>query len=92
MEYGNKKELASLDRLTYQFWIVLIIAVVTSFILLVTITRILTKTINLAKFDPLTGAYNRASYLIEMEQLLQRNGQTGLLLFDLDNFKKVNDC
>lgn len=92
MEYGNKKELASLERLTYQFWIVLIIAVVTSFILLVMITRILTKTINLAKFDSLTGANNRASYLMEMEQLLQRNGQTGLLLFDLDNFKKVNDC
>lgn len=92
MEYGNKKELASLERLTQQFWVILIIAIVTSFILLVTIIRILTKTINLATFDPLTGAKNRASYLSEIEQLLQRNGQTGLLLFDLDNFKKVNDC
>ena len=92
MEYGNTKELASVKRLTKQFWLILVIAIVTSLILLVTIIRILTKTINLATFDPLTGANNRASYLNEMEQLLQRNGQTGLLLFDLDNFKKVNDC
>lgn len=91
MEYGNRKELASLESLTHQFWLVLAIAIVTSLILLIIITRILTKTINLATFDPLTGANNRASYLNEMEQLLQRNGQTGLLLFDLDNFKKVND-
>ena len=92
MEYGNTKELASVKRLTKQFWVILVIAIVTSLILLVTIIRILTKTINLATFDPLTGAHNRASYLNEMEQLLKRNGQTGLLLFDLDNFKKVNDC
>ena len=91
IEYGNKKELASLERLTQQFWMTLVIAVVTSLILLFTIIRILTKTINLATFDPLTGANNRASYLNEIEQLLQRNKQTGLLLFDLDNFKKVND-
>ncbi|MFF5994206.1 GGDEF domain-containing protein [Lysinibacillus sp. KU-BSD001] len=93
MKYGNSNELASLERNIQQFWLILVIAIVTSLILLVVISGILTKTIRLATFDPLTGVNNRASYVNVMDELLQRKRKdnVGLLLVDLDNFKQVND-
>lgn len=51
------------------------------------------KTIRLAERDPLTGVYNRSTYLEKIERLLKRkqHQEIGLLLFDVDNFKQVND-
>lgn len=45
-----------------------------------------------AKFDRLTGLYNRNGFEQYTEEFL-RKGKSGgvLILFDLDNFKKVND-
>ncbi|WP_431027567.1 GGDEF domain-containing protein [Lysinibacillus sp. LZ02] len=93
MKYGNGNELASLQRNIQQFWVILVIAIITSLILLIVISGILTKTIRLAVFDPLTGVNNRASYVNLMEELLRRKRKdnVGLLLVDLDNFKQVND-
>ncbi|MEO4051884.1 GGDEF domain-containing protein [Solibacillus sp. CAU 1738] len=92
-KYGNGTELALLKKNTQQFWIILFVSVITSFILLVVISRLLTGTIKLATFDPLTGVNNRTSYLSYIEGLLKRkkNGYVGLLVLDLDNFKQVND-
>ncbi|WP_332649456.1 GGDEF domain-containing protein [Lysinibacillus sp. 54212] len=93
MKYGNESELALLKRNIQQFWVILAVAIVTSILLLIIIIRILTKTIRLATYDPLTGANNRASYLSLIEDLLRRKrkGKIGLLVIDLDNFKNVND-
>ncbi len=49
----------------------------------------------LANIDPLTGLFNRRSFLAHCEQELQRSERSGepvsLALVDLDHFKRVND-
>ncbi|GAB4060587.1 diguanylate cyclase [Uliginosibacterium sediminicola] len=49
----------------------------------------------LAERDPLTGLYNRRRFMEEMERHLadsaRRGEQVGLLSFDLDGFKFIND-
>lgn len=49
----------------------------------------------LAERDPLTGLYNRRRFHEELDRLLAstaRNGETlGLIMFDLDGFKDIND-
>jgi len=71
----------------------LCIALGTSFIMLIVINKILSKTIHLATYDPLTNVFNRATYIRKMDNLLRKRktNQPGLLLIDLDNFKLVND-
>lgn len=93
VKYGNLSELAALAKNTKQVLLLLIIALMTSFIVLLVIIRMLTKTINLATYDSLTGVYNRATYLDKMDNLLKKRKENnpGLLLVDLDNFKLVND-
>ncbi len=45
-----------------------------------------------AKFDELTGLYNRRMFNVEIEEALRnRKEEIFLVLLDLDNFKKVND-
>jgi len=45
-----------------------------------------------AKFDELTGLYNRRMFNGEMEEAMRnRKEEIFLVLLDLDNFKKVND-
>jgi len=44
-----------------------------------------------AKKDSLTGLYNRWVFKDEIQNLLENNLGFSLLLFDLDDFKKVND-
>ena len=50
---------------------------------------------HLANIDPLTGIYNRRSFITLCERELLRSSQTGeifsLIMFDLDHFKKIND-
>jgi diguanylate cyclase (GGDEF)-like protein len=50
---------------------------------------------NASLIDPLTGVGNRRAFFERGEQLLHRGAfdtrPTGLLLFDLDRFKQVND-
>ena len=45
--------------------------------------------------DPLTNAYNRTYFDSSIESILKnnekRNGKTGIILFDIDHFKDVND-
>lgn len=93
VKYGNISKLAALAKNTKQFWFLLIIAMVTSLILLLVIIKLLTKTMNLATYDALTGVYNRATYITKMDYLLKKRKENtpGLLLIDLDNFKQVND-
>lgn len=49
----------------------------------------------LAERDPLTGLYNRRRFLEEIERHLadgeRRSEQVGLMSFDLDGFKAIND-
>ncbi|MEG6512412.1 GGDEF domain-containing protein [Desulforamulus ruminis] len=46
-------------------------------------------------YDPLTGVYNRRAYdqLIDwgLKEAVRQNAGIGLLIFDIDYFKKVND-
>jgi diguanylate cyclase (GGDEF)-like protein len=50
---------------------------------------------HLASIDPLTGIYNRRSFITLCERELLRSSRTGeifsLIMFDLDHFKKIND-
>ena len=92
VKYGNDTELALLEKNMKQFWSIIVVAIITSLILLFVINRLLTGTIKLATFDPLTGVYNRTSYLSHVKSLLRnKTKKVGLLVLDLDNFKQVND-
>lgn len=44
-----------------------------------------------AATDPLTGAFNRRSLQLLLEQLKQKNIYFSVLAIDIDHFKKVND-
>ncbi|PLK25705.1 bifunctional diguanylate cyclase/phosphodiesterase [Novosphingobium sp. TH158] len=50
----------------------------------------------LAETDPLTGCLNRRSVCAAIEELRNAAGRRGeqvaVLVFDLDNFKRLNDC
>lgn len=93
VKFVNFTKIEALQKNTQQFWILLTIALLTSFIMLLVINKILSKTIHLATFDPLTGVYNRATYIRKIDNLLRKRKMNvpGLLLIDLDNFKQVND-
>lgn len=92
MKYTNKGELILLQQNTKQYFRVLGISLLVSLIVLTVMIRILSSTFNLAKYDPLTGVLNRASYLARVKDALKSKNKTiGLLLIDLDNFKMVND-
>lgn len=93
VKYGNFTERKALAENTKQFQLLFCIALVTSFIMLLVINKLLSKTIHLATYDPLTNVYNRATYIRKMDKLLRKRkmNQPGLLLLDLDNFKQVND-
>lgn len=45
----------------------------------------------LANSDTLTGLPNRAVFSSELSRLVEREVRHALLVFDLDNFKKIND-
>jgi diguanylate cyclase (GGDEF)-like protein len=45
----------------------------------------------LATRDELTGLFNRRFFFTEAERRLAAGGQLGVVLFDLDGFKRVND-
>ncbi len=45
----------------------------------------------LANSDTLTGLPNRAVFSAELSRLVDREERHALLVFDLDNFKKIND-
>lgn len=46
-----------------------------------------------ARFDKLTGLYNRSGFEQRVEAFLAQDSPAGvLLLFDLDNFKRINDA
>lgn len=92
-KYNNATEQALLKKNIHQFYFVLTITLFISFMALLVINWILKTTIKQAESDPLTGIYNRATYLERMNQLLKRkqNKKVGLLLFDVDYFKQVND-
>ncbi len=55
-------------------------------------TKALTRTLRKkAETDPLTGAYNKAAFAARVDKILRNNGQGALYMFDLDNFKGIND-
>ncbi|MBM4760977.1 DUF4084 domain-containing protein [Bacillus sp. B15-48] len=57
--------------------------------------RLMAQYKELALYDPLTGLHNRASFQVDLEELLQcakkDNQRFALLLLDLDRFKVIND-
>ena len=59
------------------------------------ITAMLNRLEEMATTDPLTGVYNRRHFMTLIEQqmaMAKRYGlHTGILLMDIDHFKKVND-
>jgi two-component system cell cycle response regulator len=54
------------------------------------------RSLSLALTDELTGLHNRRYLFAHLDELIERANRDGirvaLLLFDLDHFKKVNDC
>ncbi len=44
-----------------------------------------------AETDPLTGSYNRAAFATKVQEYLDNGGCGTLYMFDLDNFKGIND-
>lgn len=46
---------------------------------------------NMASVDPLTGLYNRRSMQDFFDQALKEEREFGLIMCDIDNFKRVND-
>lgn len=92
VKYGNFSELAAKEAIFQQQIKLIILALLTTVVLLLVISKLLEKTMRLATFDTLTGAYNRATYISKMDEVLKkRKGTPGLLLIDLDNFKQAND-
>ncbi len=61
----------------------------------ITSAQIRLKLEQLASIDPLTGIYNRRSFVALCEQELLRSARNGevfsLIMFDIDHFKNVND-
>lgn len=92
-QYSNTSELQLIEKSTTQFIIMLGVSIITALLLVLVILKIFNSTIRLATFDTLTGAYNRASYLHHMDELIhhRKHYPIGLMLIDLDNFKMVND-
>ena len=75
-----------------------IIAIVLSMILSFGISNSVDKTLsvlnNRAETDQLAGVYNKRSFETKVDALLKRYGQNSrfaLILFDIDDFKSVND-
>lgn len=92
VKYGNFSEQQAKAAIFEQQLKLILLTLVITVLLLVVIGKLLAKTIQLATFDSLTGAYNRATYISKMDELLKkRKGDPGLLLIDLDNFKQAND-
>lgn len=92
-QYSNISEQEVMQNSRMQFIVMLVAGIVTSVLLLIIILKLLNNTIRLATFDALTGAYNRASYLHHMDEIIHQRKYypIGLMLIDLDNFKSVND-
>ncbi|MEE1131529.1 MAG: GGDEF domain-containing protein [Caryophanon sp.] len=92
-KYDNAEELAISHKNNRIFSWMAGVGIVTAVIAMLIILKIFTKTIRLATYDTLTGAYNRASYLQHMNSLIESRSADpiGLMLVDLDNFKKLND-
>ncbi len=44
-----------------------------------------------AETDLLTGAYNRQAFSVKVQEYMQNGGHGTLYMFDLDNFKGIND-
>ncbi len=44
-----------------------------------------------AETDPLTGSYNKETIAIKINEYVNKGGQGALYMFDLDNFKGIND-
>lgn len=57
---------------------------------LFTLTKI-TKLTNKIQTDALTGAYKKTYFNTQVEKMLRNNNQGILVVFDIDNFKRVND-
>jgi diguanylate cyclase (GGDEF)-like protein len=57
--------------------------------------RMYKRASNEARYDPLTGLLNRASFVANLNDIImfsrQQQGQAGVLFVDLDKFKYVND-
>ncbi len=57
--------------------------------------RIADKLVQLAERDPLTNLFNRRRFHLELERVLadamRRGYEVGLIMFDLDGFKPIND-
>lgn len=41
--------------------------------------------------DALTGLFNRRWMFKQLEKLIEKNGEVGVIFIDIDNFKKLND-
>jgi len=49
------------------------------------------KLVKMAKTDSLTGLPNRNAFFNNLQKQVSKNTPTAVLVFDLDNFKKIND-
>lgn len=88
--HDDMQEVLRNNNITFfvQFFSTLVLALS----VVIIIIKIIEKPMYLAFHDQLTGLKNRAAFENEMNQLLVKSQKSfGLLLLDLDNFKRVND-
>lgn len=88
MEYENLFENNDAAWPSLLFSLLLGISGTTGYLLL-TATRLYRTLLKTTRIDPLTGLLNRRSFETGAETLLVQGG--GLIVFDLDHFKKIND-
>lgn len=89
----NDVELSSLLRdYREEFFIQLLVIIITTVALSFIIAGIVSKPIYLAFHDSLTNMYNRAAFETTItKELGKKNSNVVLMMIDLDNFKLVND-
>lgn len=90
--YNNDKLDTVIEDTQNTFVFQLILIILLSVILANVSSLMVSHPMYLAFHDSLTGLRNRASYeSVVKDKLLKRKKTFGVLLFDLDNFKSVND-
>ena len=53
--------------------------------------RMHNKLYEMAYYDSLTGLYNRNSLIVKVKEVLSSDDEFGVIVFDVNNLKKVND-
>jgi diguanylate cyclase (GGDEF)-like protein len=94
---GNRRDLAALTQSPFWIWLnfsFIIFTVVLGLMLLAVVVSDIVRTLHQnANTDPLTGLLNRRGFeeFVDRQVLKTRPHVLSLIIFDIDNFKSIND-